>query len=60
MENNTKARQQAYYQQNREKIRAYYRERYPKKKDSEPLNQRIKLTTAVYRARNKQYISEQA
>jgi hypothetical protein len=58
MEQNTKARQQAYYQQNRDRIKAYYREWYQKNKESEHLKERIKLSNAVYLAKNKQHISE--
>ena len=55
---NTKARQQAYYNANRDKIRAYYKEWYQRNKDSEHFKERIKLTNAVYLAKNKKYISE--
>jgi len=58
MEQNTKARQQAYYKANRDKIKAYYREWYQKNKDSEHLKERIKLSNAIYLAKNKQYLSE--
>ena len=58
MEQTVKARQQAYYQANRDKIRAYYKEWYQKNKDTEHLKERIKLTNAIYLANKKQYISE--
>ena len=58
MEQTQKAKQQAYYNANRDKIRAYYREWYQKNKDTTHLKERIKLTNAVYLAKNTQYLSE--
>ena len=58
MEQNTKARQQAYYIANKDRIKAYYREWYQKNKDSEHLKERVKLSNALYLAKNKQHVSE--
>ena len=58
MEQSIKERQRAYYIANKDRIKAYYKEWYQKNKHSEHLKERIKLSNAVYLAKNTQYLSE--